>query len=133
MIKFKKIKKYQLGSPFLSLDKKISPIIFLRLGYPHAKFQNNPVIKNTPRYRKRCGWVGGEWDSGRDRTWYHLVVKFVVTLKIIHICEPVVHFGLTPPPFPLTKSEMPYFVFFLQDLLLHFKKFTDPLGHYIYI
>ena len=52
----------QLGPPkphFLSLDKKtISPIFLFRLGYPHAKFQNNLVIFDWSRIFPKIGQLG---------------------------------------------------------------------------
>ena len=49
----------------------------------------------------------------------------------ILFCEPAVHFGLTPSPPPLAKSEPPYFVCFSSGPIVALKKLTDPLGHYL--
>ena len=51
--------------------------------------------------------------------------------KKVLFSEPAVHFGLTPPT--LTKSEPPYFFFFSSGPTVALKKFTDPLGHYLYM
>ena len=53
--------------------------------------------------------------------------------KKVLFCEPAVHFGLNPPPPSLPKSEPPYFVCFSSGPIVTLKKFTDSLGHYLYI